>query len=53
MSKKKKQKTSTALSRERDRQKAEGYFDGRYRVKVVPDKKKKAKKDWARKAKQN
>lgn len=28
-----------------------GAYDGRYKVKIVPDKKKKARKNWARKNK--
>jgi len=43
----------TDISRERPDQKAAGYFDGRYRTRMVPDKKKKARKNWARKSKPN
>ena len=34
--------TSTTKSRKRDQQIADGAYDGRYRTKIVPDKKKEA-----------
>jgi hypothetical protein len=33
----------------RTEQKEAGLFDGRFKAKVIPNKKKKAQKDWARK----
>lgn len=36
------------LSSKRKDQVDQGVYDGRYRVKIVPDKKKQAKKLWAR-----
>lgn len=38
-------------SLKRKEQVAAGVYDGRYKVKVIPDKKKKAKRNWARKNK--
>lgn len=35
----------------RKEQIAAGLYDGRYKAKVIPDKKKKARKNWARKNK--
>ena len=42
---------SAQLGRKRDEQIKQGAYDGRYKVKIVPDKKKKARKNWARKNK--
>lgn len=39
------------MSNKRKQQIEQGMYDGRFRKKVVPDKKKKSKKEWARKKK--
>ena len=38
-------------AQKRKQQVEAGVYDGRYKVKVIPDKKKKARKNWARKNK--
>ena len=45
-------KTDYQRNIKRTEQKEAGVFDGRYKPKVVPNKKKKAQKNWARKTKQ-
>lgn len=42
---------SMQSSMKRNEQIESGLYDGRYKQKVVPDKKKKANKNWARKTK--
>jgi len=44
-------KTAYERTIKRSDQKEAGVFDGRYKPKVVPNKKKKAQKNWARKSK--
>ena len=44
-------KTAYQRTIKRSDQKEAGVFDGRYKPKVVPNKKKKAQKNWARKNK--
>jgi len=44
-------KTDYQRTIKRTKQKEAGVFDGRYKPKVVPNKKKKAQKNWARKSK--
>ena len=45
-------KTHFERTIKRTEQKEAGAFDGRYKPKVIPNKKKKAQKNWARKNKQ-
>lgn len=50
MSQKKKQKAiDVAKKLQRKIALQQGYYDGRYKEKIIPDKKKEAKKKWARK----
>ena len=44
-------KTAYERTIKRTKQKEAGVFDGRYKSKVIPNKKKKAQKTWARKNK--
>ena len=44
-------KTAYERTIKRSDQKEAGVFDGRYKPKVIPNKKKKAQKNWARKTK--
>ena len=44
-------KTDYQITIKRTEQKEAGVFDGRYKPKVIPNKKKKAQKTWARKNK--
>lgn len=52
MSKKKKKPTSLLAAQRLQRKLAiqSGYYDGRFKEKTIPDKKKEAKKRWARKS---
>jgi hypothetical protein len=47
--KKSKMKTDYERTIKRTEQKEAGLFDGRFKARVVPNKKKKAQKEWARK----
>lgn len=46
---KKKLKVIKDISIERKNQVEQGFFDGRYRNRTIPNKKKKESKEWARK----